>query len=191
MVPYVTTYTWSHTLHHLYFIPNHKFHPHLRGRDCTGMVRTTYSLSSLSSYLPHKDCRNYPQGSFQNRKRQKLLNESMDKQMWHTYGVEYYSALKRKEILTVATMLLLLCPCPSHVWLFNCMDCNLPGSSDRGILQARILEWVAISFSRRSSWLRDWTHICCIFCTAGEFFTAKSPEKSIYWNIGWILKTLC
>ena len=30
------------------------------------------------------------------------------------------------------------------------MDCNLPGSSVHGILQARILEWVAISFSRGS-----------------------------------------
>ena len=41
----------------------------------------------------------------------------------------------------------------SHVWLFatNPMDCSLPGSSVHGILQARILEWVAIPFSRGSS----------------------------------------
>ena len=36
----------------------------------------------------------------------------------------------------------------SHVRLFNPVDCSLPGSSVHGILQARILEWVAISFSR-------------------------------------------
>ena len=42
----------------------------------------------------------------------------------------------------------------SHVWLFcNLMDCSLPGSSVHGISQARVLEWVAISFSRGSSWL--------------------------------------
>ena len=35
--------------------------------------------------------------------------------------------------------------------LCNLMDCSLPGSSVHGILQARILEWVAISFSRRTS----------------------------------------
>ena len=35
--------------------------------------------------------------------------------------------------------------------LFDPMDCSLPGSSIQGILQARILEWVAISFSRGSS----------------------------------------
>ena len=37
------------------------------------------------------------------------------------------------------------------------MDCRLPGSSVHGIFQARILEWVAISFSRGSSQPRDWT----------------------------------
>ena len=40
--------------------------------------------------------------------------------------------------------------------------CSLPGSSVHGILQARILEWVAIFFSRGSSWPRDWTQVSCI-----------------------------
>ena len=43
-------------------------------------------------------------------------------------------------------------------------DCSLPGSSVYGILQARILEWVAISSSRGSSQPRDQTHIYCVFC---------------------------
>ena len=38
-----------------------------------------------------------------------------------------------------------------HLTLCNPMDCNLPGSSVHGILQARILEWDAIPFSRGSS----------------------------------------
>ena len=38
-------------------------------------------------------------------------------------------------------------------------DCGLPRSSIHGIFQVRVLEWVAISFSRRSSWPRDRTHI--------------------------------
>ena len=50
-------------------------------------------------------------------------------------------------------------------------DCSPPGSSVHGIFQARILEWVAISFSRGSSWPRDWAHISCVSCTAGRFFT--------------------
>ena len=42
------------------------------------------------------------------------------------------------------------------------MDCSPPGFSVHGIFQTRILEWVAISFSRGSSWLRDQTRISCI-----------------------------
>ena len=42
------------------------------------------------------------------------------------------------------------------------MDCSPPDSSVYGILQARILEWVAISYSRGSSWPRDWTGVSCI-----------------------------
>ena len=53
-----------------------------------------------------------------------------------------------------------------HAWLClslcDPMDCNLPGSSVHGIVQARTLEWVAISSSRGSSWLKDWTCISCI-----------------------------
>ena len=57
-----------------------------------------------------------------------------------------------------------LCVQPlSHVPLFHePMDCSLSGSSVHGISQARILEWVAISFSRGPSQLRDQTCISCI-----------------------------
>ena len=44
------------------------------------------------------------------------------------------------------------------------MDCSLPDSSVYGILQARILEWVAMPCSKRSSWPRDQTCISYIFC---------------------------
>ena len=49
--------------------------------------------------------------------------------------------------------------CPA---LCNPMDSSLPGFSVHGILQARILEWVAIPFSRGSSWPRDRTLVSCI-----------------------------
>ena len=42
------------------------------------------------------------------------------------------------------------------------MDCSLPGSSVHGVLQARILEWVVIAFSRGSSQPRDWSQISCV-----------------------------
>ena len=57
------------------------------------------------------------------------------------------------------------------------MDCSLPGSSVHGILQARILEWVAIPSSRGSSQPKDPTQVSCL---AGRFFTTESPRKHIY-----------
>ena len=65
----------------------------------------------------------------------------------------------------------------SCVWLCNPMDCSPPGSSVLGISQARILEWVAISFSRRSFWPRDQTHASFVSCTAGRFFHTAPPGK--------------
>ena len=61
--------------------------------------------------------------------------------------------------------------CPT---LCDPMDSSPPGSSDHRILQARILEWIAISFSRGSSWPRDCTHISCI---AGRCFRSESLGK--------------
>ena len=52
--------------------------------------------------------------------------------------------------------------CPT---LFNPMDCSPPGSSVHGILQARILEWVAIFFSRGSSGPRDSLQGAIVPCT--------------------------
>ena len=49
-----------------------------------------------------------------------------------------------------------------YLTLCNTVDCSPPGSSVHGVFQARILEWVAIPFSRRSFWHRDWTLISSI-----------------------------
>ena len=51
--------------------------------------------------------------------------------------------------------------CPT---LCDLMDCSLPGSSVQGIFQARVLEWITISFSRGSSQARDQTSISCVSC---------------------------
>ena len=56
----------------------------------------------------------------------------------------------------------------SHLTFCNPMDCSLPGSSVHGIFQAWVLQWVAISFSRGSSWPRDQTQVSHI---AGRCFT--------------------
>ena len=54
------------------------------------------------------------------------------------------------------------------------MNYSPPGSSVRGILQARTLEWVAISFSRGSFWPRDLTQVPCI---VDRFFTVWATRE--------------
>ena len=68
--------------------------------------------------------------------------------------------------LKVAQLCLTLC---------DLMDYNPPGSSIQGILQARILEWVAIPFSKGSSQPRDRTWVSCI---AGRFFTVWATREA-------------
>ena len=63
--------------------------------------------------------------------------------------------------------------CPA---LCDPMHCSPPGSSIYGIFQARILEWGAISFSRGSSWPKDWTWVSCI---AGRFFTNWAVREAL------------
>ena len=63
-----------------------------------------------------------------------------------------------------------LCPTLETPWTVAC-----PGSSVHGILQAIILEWVAIPFSRGSSQPRDWTEVSCV---AGRFFTIWATREA-------------
>ena len=68
----------------------------------------------------------------------------------------------------------------SCLTLYDPMNCSRPGSSVHGILQAKILERVAIPFSRGSSQPRDWTQVSHI---AGGFFTSwATREAQDYWS---------
>ena len=82
--------------------------------------------------------------------------------------------LEPKEIkcVTVSTFSLSIC----HEVICDPMDCNLSGSSVHGILQARILEWVAVPFSRGSSQPRDWTQFSHI---TGRFFTIWATREAL------------
>ena len=68
----------------------------------------------------------------------------------------------------------------SCLTLWDPMDCNQQGSSVYGIFQARVLEWVAISFSRGSSWPRNGTQVSCI---AGRRFTVWATRKALIFLI--------
>ena len=77
---------------------------------------------------------------------------------WYKYSYVWVHALS-----------LQLCPT-----LCDPMDWSPPGSSVHVIFQARILEWVAMPSSRRSSWFRNWTHVSMSLKLAGRFCTTRA-----------------
>ena len=72
------------------------------------------------------------------------------------------------------------------------MECSLSGSSICGIFQARVLEWIAIYFSRGSIWPRNWTWV---FCIAGRRFTIWATTETVcsesnikyLWSTCWVV----
>ena len=79
----------------------------------------------------------------------------------------------------------------SQVQLFATLVtlCSLPGFSVHGILQARIMEWVAVPFTRESSWPRGQTNISYISCIGRVFFffTTGTPGKPKYLNVSMLM----
>ena len=90
--------------------------------------------------------------------------------LWKTV----WSFLKKLKIEILYVHLLVAQSCPTPC---DPIDYSPLGSSVCGILQARILEWVAIPFSKGSFWSRDWTRVSC---TAGRFFTTEPLGKLWY-----------
>ena len=113
-----------------------------------------------------------------------------------------YSDIKAKETIRKKTVrqhkyinishLMQVCACSvTELCLTLCepMDCSPPGSSLPGIFQARILEWVAISFSKGSSQPRNWTQVSCIgsqilshWATREPQYRCKNPQQNISKN---------
>ena len=119
------------------------------------------------------------------------------KEMCHVYTMEHYSCTKRNKTVSFSEMwidletlirgseserveqipylcmyMLSLQLCPT---LCDPMDCSPPGSSVHGILQLRILEWAAISYSRGSFQPRDPTHILCLLDWREESLPLAPP----------------
>ena len=76
----------------------------------------------------------------------------------------------------------------SCLTLCDPIDCSPPRSSFHGISQARILEWVSISYSRESSRPRDWTWVSCI---AGRFFTIWDTREALKQPIMSLNRNVC
>ena len=85
---------------------------------------------------------------------------------WILYHNHYLGSQKKKKKGSCAWLF-------AAPWAVGC-------SSVHGILQARILEWVAISFSRRSSWHMDRT---LLSCTAGGFFTIWATREALAFDL--------
>ena len=95
--------------------------------------------------------------------------------------------LYRSFIKLISGILLLMLLC-MHVHAQSClalcdpMDCSPPGSSVHGILQARILEWVAMRSSRGSSPPRDQTHISLVSCISRQVTISTTCEAHCEWD---------
>ena len=113
-------------------------------------ARTAYSLQRWGCILTSEQQRHYissllhPDTNLGTRRRKG--NSSEEKQLWCVHARSLQS------------------------WptLCSAMDCSLPGSAVHGILQARLLEWVAMPSSRGSSRPRDRTHVSYISCTGKQ-----------------------
>ena len=86
------------------------------------------------------------------------------------YLFSYWVNATKASVMSVAENVSPFYPCACVLSLFSCirlcdpLDCSPPCCSVHGILQARILEWVAVPSSRGSSQPRDWTHVSYISC---------------------------
>ena len=119
----------------------------------------------------HRFCSNYFLRSHYWKKKKKCENQWTYTEAWRE--VCFCSA----SFAVLASFLWVSYPLSCVLTLCDHMDCSLLGSSVCGILQARILEWVAMPSSRGSSQTSDQTQVSCM---AGRFFTIWAPREAIF-----------
>ena len=101
------------------------------------------------------------------------------------FSRETWESVKLSKILEVTWVLwTVVCPCVLVtrvcLTLWDPTACSPPGSSVHRILQARILEWVTIAFSRGSSQPRDRTRISCISCIGRQILYHGATREAPY-----------
>ena len=77
--------------------------------------------------------------------------------------------------------------------LCNPMDCCPPGSSIHGLFQLRILEWVAISSSKGSSWPSNQNHVFCVSCIGSRILYHRATweaQNSVESRLAWFSKQI-
>ena len=114
-------------------------------RQKVDMLTLYWQSNAVTSYLTHQLA----------KKIEVVEHFSLGQhQSKYNYVLSTEVAILSVTLVVVLCSVILLCPTLCYT-----MDCSPPGSFVHGISQARILEWVAISFSRGSSQLRGQTHI--------------------------------
>ena len=116
------------------------------------------------------------------------IQKSVPKCVWQFYSLTTQTG-NNQDVLQWVNRWTVICPCggmhacvcakslQSSPTLCDSVDYSLPGSSVHRILQARILEWVAMLSSRGSSWPRDWICVSYISCTEAGSLPLVLPGK--------------
>ena len=133
------------------------------------MLSKTTWLTTVDHQLPGNLTAGNPVPEFEDKKLRQHLNwnhiDEMAEKMAYLHPVSTGSEVKWSEVAQL---------CPT---LCNPMDCSPPGSSVHGILQARILEWVVITFSRGSSRPRDRTQVSRIRGRCFNLWATREASK--------------
>ena len=128
---------------------------------CPLHIALSPPLVLLTSSLLWSQCKHKPAGSLALGSLGMLTapcwNWPQGTTLWLVLFCILSTTLQLVSLLWVRAKSLQSCPT-----LFASVDCSLSGSSVHGILQARILQWVALLSSRASYQPRDWTHVSCI-----------------------------
>ena len=125
---------------------------------------TAFSSSLWSKVTSENSTPFLPKSEVMKSKRSKYWPHDPSPKLIHA-SANVASSLRR-----FTNIFTFICPCVHAKSLQSCLtlcdpvNCSLPGSSVHRILQARILEWVAVPSSRGSSQTRAWTHFSCVSC---------------------------
>ena len=101
-------------------------------------------------------------------------NSAILKRVYIWFSIHFYHYSTRYMACTHAKSL------QSYLTPCGPMDCSPPGSSVHGILQATILQWVAMPSSRGSSWPRDQVPVSYVSALAGSIFTTSTTWEAFY-----------
>ena len=143
-----------------------------KAASCMCLIEAWGSVVDRQTWVPRTYV--YLKTSFQ-----KLWTEDLREEL-KSYGKKVPESSGTTHSFMHSIMFVLCLATQSCPTLCDPMNCSLPGSSDHGILQAIILEWIAISFSRGPSQPRDRTQV---FHITGIFFTVWATREAPWTNI--------